>query len=420
MSTSIGKKLREARQERNLSLEDVARVTYIHLRYLQAMEADNFGVFPSQIQRRGFLRTYATYLGLDATPLLEILARDSDSEHLLDEDNRSEKQSSAQHKEEINRGSDEPFVYLGKALCNQREVLGLSIEDAEKYTHIKAHYLLALEAGAIDKLPSPVQGRGLLSNYATFLGMDPDPLLLKFADGLQARLAQKQSLEDDSRPGKLTKKKKRRRIKPLIHRDTILVGLFIILIITTLIFGWLRVSEIREGSKVPQATPPSIGDILLPSSTPTLVPSPTATQLSPLDENGNNVSERTIEAPQATQQFIVPVESNGSIRVEIFVQQRAWMRVSQDGEVAFDGRVIPGSAYAFTGEERVEILTGNAEALRVTYNQQNLGLLGFFGEVVDIVITAQGVQTPTPTITPTLTETPKATAVPTSNPTATP
>ena len=38
-------------------------------------------------------------------------------------------------------------------------------------------------------LPSPVQGRGMLKNYADFLGLESDTLLLTFADGLQTGLA---------------------------------------------------------------------------------------------------------------------------------------------------------------------------------------------------------------------------------------
>ena len=73
------------------------------------------------------------------------------------------------------------------------------------------------------------------------------------------------------------------------------------------------------------------------------------------------------------------------------VQQRTWMRVTVDGEVAFEGRVLPGSAYPFAGEERVELVTGNGAGLQVFFNQQDLGLLGLFGEVVQRVFTVQGV-----------------------------
>jgi cytoskeleton protein RodZ len=85
------------------------------------------------------------------------------------------------------------------------------------------------------------------------------------------------------------------------------------------------------------------------------------------------------------------------------------MRVVVDGEVQFDGRVVPGTAYPFVAESQIEVLTGNGSALRVSYNGRDLGLMGAFGEVIDRVFTAVGVATPTPTLPPTPTNTPPAT-----------
>ena len=49
----------------------------------------------------------------------------------------------------------------------------------------------------MDGLPSPVQGRGMLNNYAAFLGMNADRLLLQFAEGLQAQLDARRSLSPE-------------------------------------------------------------------------------------------------------------------------------------------------------------------------------------------------------------------------------
>ena len=98
------------------------------------------------------------------------------------------------------------------------------------------------------------------------------------------------------------------------------------------------------------------------------------------------------------------------MRVCLSVHQRAWVRVIVDGEVAFEGRMLPGSAYAYDGSQQIEILTGNGAALQVFYNQRDLGRLGIYGEVVDRIFTLEGELLPTPTITPT----PTATSPPTA------
>jgi cytoskeleton protein RodZ len=67
----IGSTLREARVRRKLTLQQVEDDTKIRVKYIQAMENEDFDVMPSPAYVRGFVRTYATYLGLDADILLE-------------------------------------------------------------------------------------------------------------------------------------------------------------------------------------------------------------------------------------------------------------------------------------------------------------------------------------------------------------
>ncbi len=88
---------------------------------------------------------------------------------------------------EAAESSTQIFIEIGRELRERRELLSLHLDEVERNTHVKAHYLDALERGAMDDLPSTVQTRGMLSNYATFLDLDVDTLLLRFADALQAR-----------------------------------------------------------------------------------------------------------------------------------------------------------------------------------------------------------------------------------------
>jgi cytoskeleton protein RodZ len=128
--------------------------------------------------------------------------------------------------------------------------------------------------------------------------------------------------------------------------------------------------------------------------------------------NGESSEESESEEPD---QPVPPIEGSSALQVYIMVRQRAWMRVLVDGQVEFDGRVIPGSAYPFSGDESIEILTGNGAALEVFFNQDELGPLGALGEVVQRVFSVQGVQTPTPTLT--ITPLPPTPTSPTSTPT---
>ena len=92
------------------------------------------------------------------------------------------------------------------------------------------------------------------------------------------------------------------------------------------------------------------------------------------------------------------------------------MRVVVDGEVAFEGRVVPGNAYPFEAETQIEVLVGSGAAIRIVYNGRDLGLMGTFGQVVNNIYLGTGVVTPTglPTLTPTITETLTSTPSPTA------
>jgi cytoskeleton protein RodZ len=61
----IGNSLREARVRQQLELSEIELATKIRGRYLRALEEETFELLPAQTYVKGFLRTYADYLGLD-------------------------------------------------------------------------------------------------------------------------------------------------------------------------------------------------------------------------------------------------------------------------------------------------------------------------------------------------------------------
>ncbi len=67
---SVGKTLREAREQKGLSVNDVANRIKFAPRQIESLEADDFVRLPEAAFVRGFVRSYARLLGLDAAPLL--------------------------------------------------------------------------------------------------------------------------------------------------------------------------------------------------------------------------------------------------------------------------------------------------------------------------------------------------------------
>ena len=61
----IGNSLREARLRQGLEFPEIEQATKIRGKYLRALEEESFDVLPAQTYVKGFLRSYADYLGLD-------------------------------------------------------------------------------------------------------------------------------------------------------------------------------------------------------------------------------------------------------------------------------------------------------------------------------------------------------------------
>jgi cytoskeletal protein RodZ len=393
MSTSIGQQLREARQAKNQSLEQVSRITHIRPLYLEALEAGNLEALPSRTQARGFLRAYAAHLQLDPDPLIERLGADP----------AAELPAAGLDGSKPAPVSAEGYLEIADTLRIQRETLGLSLDETEKQTRVRLRYLQALERGALNELPSPVQGRGILKNYAVFLGLDPDPLLLKFADGLQAELNERRLAQMNG-----SERTRRSRLRRFVSGDLVLGSAFLLGLFLFVIWAVGRVSAV-QASQNAQETAPAFGDVVDPdqTATPTPTPSPTTDPavVSTVPGGGD-----TTATPVPTQ----PLTNDAPVQVYIVVVERTWMRVTVDEQIVFEGRVIPGSAYPYSGRESIHVLTSSGSALEIIFNQEPLGPMGLFGQIVERIYTADAVLLPTPaeSPTPTPTETLEATETP--------
>jgi Helix-turn-helix domain len=70
MAPDVGHALREARIRRGIELSEVQQITKIRTRYLRAMEEERWELLPGAPYARGFLSTYARFLGLDEETLV--------------------------------------------------------------------------------------------------------------------------------------------------------------------------------------------------------------------------------------------------------------------------------------------------------------------------------------------------------------
>lgn len=459
MKFTIGQYLRQLREERGISLEQLAQATRINPTYLRALENDEMSLLPSAVQGRGYLRLIAGAYNIDPQPLLaafpdkevllplaaeeesppgssEVVATSplpaADETTLTEEATKEEKEEKPAAETQsfpevsissppVEGSSTFAFINIGQQFRAQREALGISLEDAERFTRLKARYLQAIEEGDLDQLPSLVQGRGMLRNYAEFLNLDSEAILLQFADGLQRRRLERLAVTTPAHPApSSTPARIPTRLSLFLRRwmtpDLLVGGLLFLILLMFVIWGTARVSGLQDQEA--QETPPSISELLLGTTeingltNQTVTPSATPAAV---QNNGLALPPAPVEGEEIQNTGSLPLSAD-PVQVYVIANQRVWLRVTVDNRVAFEGRTIPGSAYPFTGKQSIELTSGNAAGIQIVYNQNNLGNLGASGEVLRLIFTAEGTVVPTPLFT----STPAPTLPPTFTPQPTP
>ena len=277
---------------------------------------------------------------------------------------------------------------IGQTLSGAREQLGLTLEEAERATHIRARHLEALEREAWDALPSPVQARGFLHNYADFLGLDPDAILLQYVEVQQQR---RSAIAAPTRPSAATERVRGVEVRRprWISGDLLISSLVVLGVLAVLIWG---VGRMMAGFRARTLEEAGGGSLVLPTVQPT--PSPTAEAALP--EALAQVQVVPTAGPTATLEPPPLLTLRGRVNVQLVVEQRSWIRVLVDGREQYSGRAAAGEILEFQAQQTIEVITGNGGGVRVFYQGQDTGLMGEFGDAVVRIWAEEGVVTPTP------------------------
>jgi cytoskeletal protein RodZ len=231
---------------------------------------------------------------------------------------------------------------LGSYLSDLRTARGVSLEELARITRVGQSYLLALEAGAFDRLPAPVFTKGFIQAYCQALGESADEALARYRELLGTPPALP-ALE-------LTLRPKGRGHGPVLVSLILLLVLGIGLFLVVWLQGRLKGPVVAGGATAP--APKS-------ASPPPVAPAPRQEEASRL-----RLVARTTEP--------------------------TWVRVqTDDGSVVQE--LLPAGATREWGSARRFIVTvGNAGGVALELNGQPLPPLGARGAVVqNLVIPAE-------------------------------
>lgn len=286
---------------------------------------------------------------------------------------------------------------IGRVLKQARSRLGLTLEEAERSTRIRARYLDSLERGELEALPSQVQARGFLRNYAEYLGLDHQALLQRYNETVSSqrtRPLRRTPLQEATTRPSVTVRRRR------ISSDLIIAALITVSVLAVLIWGLGRLAaSLRERTQ---------------QASPFLIPTFTA-------EPQTEPTELPLVAPAAVGLTPTPpiefdTVLSSAVDLRLLIERRALVIVEVDGEEVYRGRPAPGELLEFQGEQLVRVTTGNGGGVRAFFRGTDQGLLGEQNQVVVRFWTLEGAVTPTPSPTPEASPTASPTDAPTETP----
>ncbi len=269
---------------------------------------------------------------------------------------------------------------IGQVLEKARKERGLTLDEVEYATKIRKRYLAGLEREDFGALPDAVYAHGFLKTYANYLGLDGEELSRELRDrrkprrerGIDYGTPKKSDFDRPLiNPGELSSAQRRKSISG----TTILTFLIALLALATVVGGLYYVGLGAQSSGENPAPPSEEEDAGDPNPQAGAGGAPREREQPAGGEAGGAGGEE--EAGAASQ------PEPDTLTVEVSVEGApSWLSILADGDLAYEQIAQPGFSQSFEAQREISIRTGNAGAVGVEVNGQDLGKLGESGEVL--------------------------------------
>ncbi|MBN1222631.1 MAG: helix-turn-helix domain-containing protein [Candidatus Aminicenantes bacterium] len=218
------------------------------------------------------------------------------------------------------------MIAIGQDLKRERELRGISLKEIADSTKINIRFLQALEDDRLDILPEKFFVRGIIREYAKYLGLDENDVLNKYHEALQNEKHEREV---------------KKRLGPGLPKNIInavrlaALGAFLIAVLIGLFF-------IFGKSK---STPP-----------------PDKSEPEAMAQEQIVSPVEVIETPKVEEKE--PEELN----LEFTFHQDTWIQIYADGEKVYSGIRLQGGKYQAKAKKEMVIDLGNAGGLSYTIN----------------------------------------------------
>jgi cytoskeleton protein RodZ len=253
---------------------------------------------------------------------------------------------------------------FGASFKRARESKGISLDQIAAETRISTRFLLAIENEEFNLLPGGIFNRGFVRTYAEKVGLDPDQSVADYE-----RLVQIHEPPEASSMASPRSAKGDRHLYPLA-----IGGLVLLVVIFYLITR--ETSNVQTASPAP---PPSAAAVAQPT------PAAPAAPLTP----PTTAPEVTSAAPEPEPP--IPTEA---LRIDLEATETTWIKVGADGTSVDPGEILePGTTRHFTAQNSIFLAIGNAGGLVLKINDMPAKSLGKSGQVRELDITPQTINT---------------------------
>jgi len=252
---------------------------------------------------------------------------------------------------------------IGEKLKVAREKKGVTIDQAQRQTHIHSTVLVALESGRSDEVLTPTYVKSFLKKYSSYLGLDPVQSVKEYMalhpdlDTLSMNF----EFDRTSPKGRADKHGYLR-----ILRNVCLIALAIFLLTIT-VKGVVRfIKAPHKSSAVKIGT----------RSKDTRATTAKATQ------------KKIADKPQSPQ---VQIPANEPITLTMKVKAEVYVGVKRDGVLLFKRLIPKGTTETITANDKLNVSIAKARSVELSLNGHPLGALGK-GVIRDLEITRKGIK----------------------------
>lgn len=261
---------------------------------------------------------------------------------------------------------------MGTQIRQQRERLGMTLEEVRDQTKIRVRYLAAVEEGDDSVAPAPAYFRAFLKTYAMFLGLDGLAFSRTYGELHEAALAKPVPAPDRQEQRRRPRNRRRRR-----RMSPFFLAFFLVVLLVGAVLAYTVWGSFFRDRRQAELSP---SEVHAPGNNETSPEAPVEPE------------EETFAVARNDPNLETTVWETGLQPLKLLVTVRSgeddfcWMRVECDGKKVFEDTAGPGERLSFDADREIAIRAGKPWVLTLFLNDNDLGPGGPYGPVKDLIV----------------------------------